>query len=80
MAYQLRGRNPSVSFADHDSDDERPPKQRKEKDDEYQIATRLKWSAHQVCPQVNSGFIVNVLGPSVGSSADMTIMNASDVP
>ena len=37
MAYQLRGRTPSVSFADHDSDDERPPKQRKEKDDEYQV-------------------------------------------
>jgi len=40
-------------------------------------STTLKY---QVCTQVDSGFIVNVLGPSVGSSADMTIMNASDVP
>lgn len=34
---------------------------------------------YQVCTQVDSGKLVNVTGPSVGSSQDMTIMNASPV-
>lgn len=34
---------------------------------------------YQLCTQVDSGRIVNIVGPCVGSSADMTIMCASSV-
>jgi hypothetical protein len=35
---------------------------------------------YQVCTQVDTGRIINVTGPCVGSSHDMTIMGASDIP
>lgn len=35
---------------------------------------------YQVATQVDSGSIVNVTGPCVGSSSDMCILNASSVP